>query len=174
MEEINTVEEINIDEVIKKATKEAIREYTKELRKEQKNKTFHNTRLLMKNYNNLKEHMEKGIDSLKFALDNGDYDELTEDEVYILSIKQSKARTLIMVAHIDIALEALKEKQYRMSCHEKYKAFKKYFIENETYEDIAAELNGSVITVRRWINEMVKQLAVLIFGVDGLKIDMIG
>lgn len=173
MEKPNTVEEINIDEIIKRATKEAIKEYSKEIRKEQKNKISHNTWLLMKNYNSLKEHMEKGIDSLKFALVNGDYDELTEDEVYILSIKQSKAKTLIMIAHIDIAIETLKEKQYKASCHEKYRAFEKYFFDNETYEDIAEELNGSSMTIRRWINEMIKQLSVLIFGLDGLKLDMI-
>lgn len=174
MEESKTIDEVNIDDTIKKATREAIREYTKELKNEQRKKTFQNTRLLMKNYNDLKKHAEKAIDSLKFALYHGEYEDLTEDEVYILSIKQSKAKTLIMIAHIDIAMGILEEKQKNACTYEKYQAIEKYYIKGYTYEDIAIQLHCSEITARRWINEMTNQLGVLLFGIDGLKSDMIG
>lgn len=47
-------------------------------------------------------------------------DNLDKDEIYILSIKRSKIKTLIMIAHIDMAMEALKQKQIKLRASEKY------------------------------------------------------
>lgn len=66
------IDNINIDEVISKATKEAIREYDKEKSIIQKDKRLHNTRLLMKNYNKLKEHIENVNVDLDIEVDNVD------------------------------------------------------------------------------------------------------
>ena len=168
---------INYEELIQRAAelgaKQAIKEYKAKEREEKKGKVFHNTRLLMKSYNDLKKHSEKGIDSLKFALDNGDYNALSEDEVYILSIKQSKAKTLVMIAHIDIALKELKKRQKLAGTSEQYKALEMFYIDEASYTDIQDYLNCGINTPRRWINEMINQLSVLLFGVDGLKLDMV-
>lgn len=85
------VDNINIDEVISKATKEAIREYDKEKSIIQKDKRLHNTRLLMKNYNKLKEHIENVNVDLDIEVDNVD------DEVWITSITRTKLRTMKMM-----------------------------------------------------------------------------
>lgn len=170
---------VNIDEVINKATKVAIKEYDKEKRKEQKEKVFHNTRLLLLHYNDLKSHISNAIDDINKLKENelieSDFIDMskTYDELYILSIKRSKTKTLIMVAHIDTALDTLKQKQIRLASYEKYLALEKYFIEEKTYEAIAEELNCGVATARRWVNEMINALGVLLFGIDGLKLDMI-
>lgn len=172
---MNTSEDINndMDIAIKRAVREAIREYDKEKTIEQKRKVFHNTRLLMYNYNNLKDHAIKGIDSLKFAIDNGDYSELSEDDIYILSIKRSKAKTLVMIAHIEMALQELKKKQLKENTLEKYLALEMFFIQEMTYEDIQEKLNCGKNTPSRWINQMINKLSVLLFGIDGLKLDMV-
>lgn len=173
---VNITDNINndIDQTIKKAVREAIREYDKEKLMEQKRKVFHNTRLLLSNYNDLKEHVNKGIDSLKFAIDGGDYDELTEDEIFILSIKRSKAKTLVMIAHIDMALEELKKKQKREGAIEQYLALEMFFIKEMSYEEIQEQLNCGKNTPSRWVNHMINKLGVLLFGIDGLKLDMVG
>ena len=170
MKELN----VNIDEAIKKATKEAIKEYDKELRQQQKKKVFHNTRLLLKHYNDLKSHVDKAIDEFKtLEADLSDIGDIERDELYILSIKRSKSKTLIMIAHIDMAMDTLKRKQYKLCSAEKYQALHKYYIQEKTYEDIAVELNCGVVTARRWVNEMLNELSVYIFGIDGLRLDMI-
>lgn len=168
------MENKDIDQTIKKAVREAIREYDKEKMMEQKRKVFHNTRLLMSNYNSLKEHVDKGIDSLKFAIEDGNYEDLTEDEIFILSIKRSKAKTLVMVAHIDMAMEELKKRQLREGTIEKYFALEMFFIKEMTYEEIQEELNCGKNTPGRWVNQMINRLSVLLFGIDGLKLDMVG
>lgn len=169
------MKEVNfIDETIKKATREAIKEYDKEKKQEQKKKVFHNTKLLLKHYNDLKIHTMQAISEINNVDGiNFETEELDRDELYILSIRRSKTKTMIMVAHIDMAMQQLKKKQYSMCTVEKYLALSKYYIEEKTYEVIAEELNCGVITVRRWVNEMVNELSILLFGIEGLKLDMI-
>lgn len=164
---------INLDDTINKAVTKAIREYDKEKMMAQKKKVFHNTRLLMSNYNSLKEHVDKGIDSLKFAIDDGNYDELSEDEIFILSIKRSKAKTLVMIAHIDMAMEELRKRQLREGAIEKYFALEMFFIQEMSYEQIQEQLNCGKNTPSRWVNQMINKLSVLLFGIDGLKLDMV-
>lgn len=164
----------NVDEAIRKATKEAIKEYDKEKKQEQKKKVFHNTKLLLKHYNDLTTHVNKAIDDVNsLETDLMGLGDLDGDELYILSIRRSKNKTLIMIAHIDMATEQLKRKQRQLCTMEKYKALEEYYFHEKTYEQIAEELNCGVITVRRWVNEMINELSILLFGIDGLKLDVI-
>ncbi|WP_139905628.1 helix-turn-helix domain-containing protein [Clostridium thermarum] len=167
-------EKINIDETIKKATKEAIKEFDKEKREEQKKKVFHNTRLLLKHYNDLKSHVQNAIDDVN-KLEEGleELGDLSSDELYILSIKRSKAKTLIMIAHVDMAMALLQQKQTRLCSLEKYQALEYFYLDELTYEQIAERLNCNERTTRRWINEMLNELGVLLFGIDGLKMDAV-
>lgn len=164
----------NLDDTISKAVREAIREYDKENKIKKREMVFHNTRLLLKHYNDLKSHLNKAIDDVS-KLESGllELVDLERDELYILSIKRSKAKTLIMLAHIDTAMDTLKQKQYKLCSQEKYFAFYRYYIREQSYEDVAEELNCGVVTARRWVNEMINELSILLFGIDGLKLDMI-
>lgn len=167
-------QKINIDETIKKATKEAIKEFDKEKREEQRKKVFHNTRLLLSHYNDLRSHVENAIDDVK-RLETGleELGDLENDELYILSIKRSKAKTLIMIAHIDTALESLMRKQTKLGEIEKYHALEMYFMNGKTYEEAAARLNCGVVTARRWVTEMINELSINLFGIEGIKLDVI-
>lgn len=170
---------VNIDEVIKSAAKEAVKEYDKELKEKQKKTVFHNTRLLLKHYNDLKSHMENAVDDIyklkNNELDFSDYIDMDKcyDELYIASLKRSKVKTLMMVAHIDMAMEALRNKQVKLYSIEKYKSLEQCYFEEKTYEEIAEDLNCSVVTARRWVNEMVKELSILLFGIDGLRLELV-
>lgn len=165
---------VNIDELISKAAKEAIREYDKEKIQEQKRKVFHNTKLLLKHYNDLKSHVDNAIsDVTRLETDLIDLNELERDELYILSIKKSKTKTLIMIAHIDMAMETLKKKQYKLCATEKYQSLTMFYFDEMSYEKIAEELNCGVVTVRRWVNEMINELSINLFGIDGMKLDVI-
>jgi len=167
---VNGVNIEDIDEVISRATKAAIKEFDKEKKMEQKKKTFHNTKLLLAHYNDLKEHVRNAIDDVnKLEGDLLDLGDLERDELYILSIKRSKAKTLIMIAHIDMSLETLRQKQIKLCAIEKYEALKMYFIDEMTYEEIQEKFTCGVNTPRRWVNEMINKLSILLFGVDGIK-----
>ncbi|WP_294124674.1 hypothetical protein [uncultured Clostridium sp.] len=162
------------EELIKIAAKEAIKEFNKEQEEKNKKRVFHNTKLLLRHYNSLKIHVEEAVDRLnQLETDLIEINDLDKDELYILSIRRSKSKTLIMIAHIDMALQQLKNMQINKGSLEKYNALKKYYIDEKSYEEIAEELKCGVITPRRWIKEMIEELSVILFGIDSKKFEMI-
>lgn len=170
------MENKEIQDAIKAAAREAVKTYDNEKKQQQKKKVFHNTRLLMEHYNELKDHIEKAISDIEQLKKErwvpSEIDIRCSDETYIESIKISKTRTLIMVSHIDVAMRSLKENQKLLGTPEKYKALEKFYKDRQTYEKIAEDLNCSTATARRWINEMIRELSVNLFGIDGLKMDL--
>lgn len=163
-----------IEDMINKAAKEAVKEFNKEKLIEQRKKVFHNTRLLLKHYNDLKSHVEKAIDDVnKLDDDLLELGELDADDLYILSIKRSKAKTLIMISHIDMAMEALKQKQIKLCSIEKYEALRMFYIDEVSYDEIVKYFNCGVNTPRRWMSEMLNELSIFLFGVEGMKFDMV-
>jgi hypothetical protein len=164
---------INYDQVIKKAVTEAIKEFDIKRVEEAKNKVLHDTKLLLKNYNSLSMHYEKAVDNLDYiALDEEDNSSCesigSSDKIFILSIRRSKFRTMIMVAHIKAALDTLKEDCIRKNELNKYKVIELHYLQNVPFDKIAGELNCVEMTVRRWKNEMVQDLGVYLFGIDAL------
>lgn len=160
----------DINKVVEKIVKVAIKEYDKEQQEEKKKKVLHNTKLLMTHYNDLKDHVLNSISDLsQLESSNFNVDNLYEDDLYILSIKRSKTKTMIMIAHIDAAMNILKSQQIKAGTLEKYNALEKHFIYGETYEKISEDLNCGVITSRRWVNEMLGKLGIFLFGIDGIK-----
>jgi len=163
----------NFDEVIKKAVTEAIKEFDIKRQEDAKTKVLHNTRLLLNNYNSLSKHYKNAVDNLDFIeLDESDENSCesieSNDKLFILTIRRSKFRTMIMVSHIKAALEALKEECIEKNQLNKYEVIEMCYIQNVPFDKIAAELSCSEITVRRWKNEMVQALGVYLFGVDAL------
>ena len=157
----------------KKIIKEVIKELEAESRKNQQNTIFHNTRLLLKHYNDLNNHVENAIDEISQIDIDMDVDGLSIDDIYILSIKRSKSKTMIMLAHIDAAIELLRQKQAKAGTLEKFDVLKKFYIDGVDYDDIVAEYNCGTNTPRRWMKEMIKELSILLFGLDGLKLHMV-
>lgn len=170
-------------EEIYKIVKESIKQYKKEENLEAKKKIIHDTKLLMNHYNELKAHIKYSVSDLEELMEkekeldeeevlNRQYDAdlgIDNDSVYIYSIKKSRVRTVIMLAHIDTALVTLRRIQKEKGTYEKYEALHKKYIERKTMEEIAEELNCTTMTVNRWINHMIGDLGVLIFGIDGIK-----
>ena len=160
---------INIDEVISKATIEAIREYDKERIMRTKKGALHNTKLLMQNYNSFKNHIEnisEDIEELEFEY----YNSLEPDEVWIASIRRSKVKTIKMIAYIDSALEVVKEKSRKECAEYKYRAFELYYIEKKTNEQIVEILGCGKNQPKIWSDLVLDELSTLLWGVEALGI----
>lgn len=174
---MNTKENImtEIEQAAIMAADQAIKKYTMQEMKKKKDYRFRNTKLLLKNYNSLKAHLQNAKDDINEINDiiNDENIEISKrDELYIKSIRQSKFRTLIMLAHIDTAMTQLKDKMKSKDQYDKYRAVEEVYIHNKTYERTAEELNCGNATVRRWEKEATNELSILLFGVDGMKIDL--
>jgi hypothetical protein len=159
-------ENIANDELINKAVVKAIKEYNKQQLSEKKRKALHNTKMLLKNYEKIRSSINEAISEESQLNESFRYDD--EDEVYINSIRRSKLRSMIVVAHIDRAMEVVKEEYEKKATPEKYEAFISCFMYNMTYDEAAVLYLSSKPSISRWINEITKELSVQIFGVDGL------
>ena len=144
------------------AISKAIREYDREKSMNQRDRRLHNTRLLMRNYNKLKEHIDNVNDDLEIKVDS------TDDEVWITSITRTKLRTMKMMAYIDSALVIIKEDMRRNCIEYKYKAFELYFIEEKTNEEITEMLGCGKNQPRIWSDAALNELSVLLWGIEAL------
>jgi hypothetical protein len=155
---------VNIDETIMKAAKEGAREVILEINKSQRDRRFHNTWLLMKNYNKLKDHIDKVKADVEFDI------EVVEDKIWLTSIARTKIRTMQMIAYLDSAM-SLVEKKMRKECIEyKYKAFKLYFIDDKTNEEISNMLGCGKNQPKLWSDAVLREISILLWGIEALGI----
>lgn len=158
---------LNVSEQAKELAKEVVFE----IKKQQKDKRLHNTKLLMKNYDKLKNHIEKvNSDGFKGYFGEELQDALEENDIFLNSVLRTKARTAQMVSCIDISLEILADEYEENGTYYIYDAFYMYYIEKLTYEDIAEKLNTGKNTPARWAKEVLNKLNILLWGVEALGI----
>ncbi|MGG7060653.1 hypothetical protein ACQPUZ_20665, partial [Clostridium tertium] len=118
--------EKEIKELAKQLAKEALRE----IMFEGKDKRLHNTRLLMKNYNILKAHINTKDEHIEIKVNFGDEYDIEVDYMWLESIARSKTRTAKMINYVDEKLKYLKDKFKQKGEFEKYRSFEMYFIED--------------------------------------------
>lgn len=162
------MEETKIERVAKAAAKEAIAELKEEEKKNRKVKIYQNTKALMENYQRMVKSVQEGVSDLSDLTDDPVEGLTDETEVFIESIVRSKLRSLIMLAHVDKCLKLLEDEEYGRNSHERYLAFRYYYIDKMSHESISEILNCTDRTSRRWINELTRNLSVYLFGVDAL------
>lgn len=171
----------NIQEIAKAAATEALRLQRDEERKRIKQNRFHNTELLLKNYLSLVEHFEISQDQASDEdLESHNFDSEDADDIIIHSIRRSRIRTLIMVLQIEACLGKLREKMGEKGQLEKYIVIEKMYLDpfkillpmTDRKQIIAAEIHCGETSVWKWRNEMIDELSVLLFGVDGLRLEV--
>lgn len=161
---------INIDEVISRSIKNAIREYDKEKRMEQQDKRLHNTRLLMENYNKLNAHIDSVSDKIvDLNIDTENIEDLA-DKAWIISIMRTKLRTMKMMAYVDSALAIIKEDMVNNCIEYKYRAFELYFIKKKTNEEIIGILGCGKNQPKIWSDLVLDKLSILLWGIEALGI----
>lgn len=160
------------------ATQTAFDIINKQREEENKNKRdrrLRNTKMLLRNYRSFVLHCQDikiGLDSIQ----SGELlDDLEADDFAVEAIKRSKERTLAMVSFINQMLQV-----YQIICKQsdkpedqrKYETIYKMYISEEkfTAEEIADCQHTNVRTVYRDMNDAVKTLSVLVFGVDGIRL----
>lgn len=184
--DINTINNITsesqamLQAVINEATENAVKFIKKEER-EKLNKKYdfrlHNTTLLLINYKNLKEHSENAVYSEGQLINNKVETDLDQDEdrddIYINAILKSKKRTEIMLEQIDRSLE-----YYELKClntkkediQRRIKVIKLLYITGKNIQEVADELYIDERTVSRTRKAAIKEIAPLLFGIDGINL----
>ena len=174
--------ELLIELVAKAAAEEAIRQYKKaeeDAKKSRHKRKLHNTRLILKNYHLLKIHNDSSIAELADIVDDEAFDLLSAmlnkpdaEEIKIKSIKQSVARTRIILDHIDTMLDAYQKRCTKSNREMEWRRWKvvysMYLSEDRwmTVEEIAKEFQLDARTIYRDLDMACEDLSSLLFGVD--------
>jgi hypothetical protein len=163
-----------------KAALEKVEQERKHQQREMSDRRLRNTKLLLRNYHMLREHMDSSVfgrsqmeESAADILDS--MMNLYHDEIIIESIRKSATRTAIIVTHID-TMVALYEAYCFKSINDidarRYEVLYDTYISDDllTAKQIAKKQNISKETVYGDLNVAIERLSALIFGVDGLKL----
>lgn len=163
-----------INRIVKLATITATEKVFKMIKEHQEqekanllDKRLRNTRLLLRNYRNLKEH------TALIHLDIGELNQLLQldpinlNTLEVESIKKSKKRTLIMVAFIEKMLEIYKEinpKRHDL-LYSLYISDKK-----NTVQTLACTHNVSTRAIYKDLDLAFKEIGSLLWGVDSINL----
>lgn len=160
-----------VEDIAKRAAKEALMEYVRESKEAAKKEVRKKTKKLMANYNSIKAHVEEGVsEAMEMEIDFVRED-LDEDDLYIMSIRRSRIRSMIMMSHIDKCLDLLKAEQKRRGTPEKYEIYNGHYIKERTYEELAESFHCSERTAMRCVSELDDMISVLLFGMEGITFD---
>lgn len=139
---------------------------------------LHNTRMLLKNYRRFRDYAENAVFQVD-QLDENVFDildlmERNTNTVFVDSIKNSVARTSMLVKHIDTMLGI-----YRVYCEgsckpedaRRWRVVQGRYIDDmeKSVIDLAEQEHVADRTIRRDLEEACEHLAALFFGIDGVK-----
>ena len=182
--------EVLIDRAIELGIKAGIKEALSRIEKakQEKIKSRHdrrlrNTKLLLRNYNNFKMHCKNAIYTSKQVEEMhiedilDECDDIDDEGLYVNSIKRTHDRTYIIVKHINRMLQFYRysaERDNDENAIRRFKAIEMFYISNKkmTYEEIAEAFFVSEKTISRDIKKAIEELSVLIFGADGIKLEV--
>lgn len=179
-----------LEAIVRLASETAVESYRKELerqqeqdgkaRRERHHRVVNSAKMLLKNYRRFKKMTVSSV----YGKDTNTNETLVEllelmqgiyrsGELEVVSIKDRVARTELMIEHIDAMLEV-----YKKDCNRSPEGQRRYRViywmylsedESKTAEDIAEMENVVVRTVFRDIKTAYEELAVLFFGIDGVR-----
>ena len=155
--------ESDIEQLISRAVKNGIEQYRREETQKREGNKYHDTFRLMKCYRDAVFHKDNAIseaEQLKLK-------DMTEEQknTYLQSIRRTRFKTVLMLSHIDKAVEEIKRRRQAQGRQIEYEAFEAYFMQGKDYAEIAEELETGKNTPQRWIKAIISELSVLLWGI---------
>lgn len=169
-----------VSEGVRTALKD-IERMKEEKKKHKADMRFRNTELLLHNYTNFMQHTEKSIYTETQLSKKDLFDELDLDmdeeitKTQINSIIKSKNKTNIILKHINTFIDYYRykcESSEREDIQRRIQVIELLYLneDKKTQEEVSEILDCSDRTVRNTKNIAIKELSILFFGIDGLKI----
>ncbi|MCD7810560.1 MAG: hypothetical protein LUG91_01730 [Ruminococcus sp.] len=165
------------------AAVKAVERERKKFRNTQRDKRFHNTKLLLRHYRALNEHYKNAVFDVKTAEGSSEdfadimqamNSTMSDEELYIESIKQSCIRTKVIMAHVNKMLDI-----YRIMCEQSNRMEDKrhwrilsalYLMENgASAAEMAEREHIDKRTVYKDIDVCIDDLTTLFFGIGGIE-----
>ena len=162
-------------------SKAAIEAYTKQKENEKRRRTdrrLRDTKRLLRNYREIKIHAGDAIASLG-EIENEDYDffcNLLEDgdSINVSAIIRSKAKSAIMLTHIDAMLQAYETICYtakKLEEQRRYRVLEAMYLADEStpVSEIAERENIDTRTVYKDLDAACEKMSALLFGIQWIE-----
>lgn len=164
------------------AAVKAVDRERKRIRRQAYDSRLYNTKLLLRHYRALNEHYRNAIFDVQTAeASDEDFADImqamnstiTDEELYIESIKQSCIRTKVIMAHVNKMLDIYKvmcERSHRADDERHWRVLEAMYIADTgtTTGAIAEREHINKRTVYKDIDCCVADLTALLFGIDGV------
>ncbi len=142
--------------------------------KEEKEQTmFQKTQMYLENYREMKRYIDEAISESSQVGDMIKYN-ISAEKVFIQSIRECRAETVILFEHINKAMESLKEDAKAAGELYKYEALENIYVKGKTYEDIVRETGCGRNTPKKWCRVMITRLSIKLFGAKAIENDKNG
>lgn len=116
---------------------------------------------LLENYPLLREHVQ--------STDTNNTTERQRDPGTIAAaLAQSREDTADVIEAIEKALEETRAAAAAGGYSYKVEAFEARYVKGQTYEQVADAMNSGRNSPRRWCDEIMRQMAIRLFGVNGI------
>lgn len=152
------------NEEIKNIIKVAIEEYDKTQKRKKMEETYHNTVLLMENYNAIRDHvynLDAEIEDLRGL-------NIDKQDTWLYTVSRSKAQSLKMISYVKEAMNIVSRRFKRKDEYYKYRAFELRYLQEKTNEDIMSELSCSKNRPTIWIKEVTEEVSKTLWGIDAI------
>ena len=134
------------------------------MKQEQKQTTIlDKTTMYLENYREMQRYVQNAVSEVSQIEDMEKYNVSAED-AYLQSVRECRAETIILLEHINKAMELLKEEATQRGEKYKYDALEAIYIQGKSYEDVAKELECGRNSPKRWCRAMTARLSVKLFG----------
>lgn len=170
-------------EVAAKEAAKAVERERKAARNRQVDKRLHNTKVLFRNYRKMKLYCTEAIYE-KFS-DVEEYESFmeimelmtgqpTDEQLLLESVERSVMRTQAMMAHVDRMLgiyQGLCERSGRKEDGRRWRVLRGMYLDGEpvTASELAEREYVEKRTVYRDVDAATEDMAVLLFGIDGIR-----
>ena len=124
--------------------------------------------LYLENYREMERYINEAISEVSQIPDADKYN-ISAERAFLQSIRECRAETVILFAHLKKAIASLKEDAMAAGEAYKYDALEAVYVKGMTYEEIARETGCGKNSPKKWCKAMVSRLAIKLFGAQAIE-----
>jgi len=126
------------------------------------------TQMYLENYREMVRYAEEAVSEVSQVRDISKYN-ISAEKAFLQSIRECRAETIILLEHINKALESLKADAEATGEGYKYDALESVYVKGKTYEDIVRETGCGKNTPKKWCRIMTERLSIKLFGAKAIE-----
>ena len=129
------------------------------------------TTIYMENYSELVRYITEAVS--ESSQTDPRYN-ISAEKAYLQSIRECRAESVILLEHINKALQSLKADAIASGEEYKYTAFEAVYVDGKSYEEVSRELGTGRNSPKRWCKVMLARLSIKLFGAKAIETKIYG